>query len=138
MIPCPVRPGRDGVNQPDSLRAGHRIKTTMLRGGFDLRLEYCGRPSKWLALAAALAAAALPLVVLLLLGSAVGSASAMNTSPTGGPLSDIPPEYLALCMNAAQTCQGLPWGVLAGIGEAENDHGQSTVPGVLPRCMAPG
>jgi len=58
----------------------------------------------------------------------------MNTSLAGGPsviaLSDIPPEYLALYMDAAQTCQGLPWGVLAGIGEVESDHGQSTAPGV--------
>jgi hypothetical protein len=35
-------PAETGANQPDSLRAGHRIKTTMLRGGFDLRPEYCG------------------------------------------------------------------------------------------------
>jgi hypothetical protein len=99
----------------------------MLRGGFDRRLEYCGRPSKWLAVAAALAAAALPPALLLLLGSAAGPASAMNTSLAGGPsviaLPDIPPEYLALHMNAAQTCQGLPWDILAGIGEVENDHG---------------
>ena len=33
-------------------------------------------------------------------------------------------------MGAAQTCPGLPWGVLAGIGEVESDHGQSTAPGV--------
>jgi cell wall-associated NlpC family hydrolase len=89
---------------------------------------------KWLAVAAALAAATLPLALLLLVGAAVGSASAMNTSLAGGPsviaLSDIPPEYLALYMDAAQTCQGIPWGVLAGIGEVESDHGQSTAPGV--------
>ncbi len=89
---------------------------------------------KWLAVAAALAAAALPIALLLLVGAAAGSASAMSAGLAGGPsvtaLSGIPPAYLALYMNAAQTCQGLPWGVLAGIGEVESDHGQSTAPGV--------
>jgi cell wall-associated NlpC family hydrolase len=33
-------------------------------------------------------------------------------------------------MGAAGTCAGLPWGVLAGIGKVESDHGQSTAPGV--------
>jgi cell wall-associated NlpC family hydrolase len=33
-------------------------------------------------------------------------------------------------MGAARTCPGLPWGVLAGIGEVESDHGQSTAAGV--------
>ena len=113
----------------------------MLPGGFDLGLEYCGRPSKWLPIAVPLAAAALPLAVLLRVGSAVGSASAMkkpDRRPRRHRVVGHPPEYLALYMNAAQTCQGLPWRVLAGMGEVENDHSQSTAPGVLPRCMAPG
>jgi cell wall-associated NlpC family hydrolase len=33
-------------------------------------------------------------------------------------------------MSAARTCLGLPWGVLAGIGEVESDHGQFAAPGV--------
>jgi cell wall-associated NlpC family hydrolase len=45
-------------------------------------------------------------------------------------MSDIPPAYLALYMGAAQTCLGLPWGALAGIGKLESDHGRSTAPGV--------
>ena len=52
----------------------------------------------------------------------------------GGPaalaLSDIPPAYLVWYMDAAQTCPGLPWPVLAGIGKAESDHGRSNAPGV--------
>ncbi len=52
----------------------------------------------------------------------------------GGPsvlaLADIPPSYLALYLGAAQTCPGLPWGVLAGIGKVESDHGRSDLPGV--------
>ena len=51
----------------------------------------------------------------------------------GGPsvlaLDDIPPTYLALYLDAAHTCPGLPWGVLAGIGKVESDHGQSDAPG---------
>src|SRR6202022_2876259 len=41
----------------------------------------------------------------------------------------IPSVDLALYMAAAQTCRGLPWGVLAGIGKAESDHGRSTARG---------
>ena len=33
-------------------------------------------------------------------------------------------------MDAAQTCPGLPWSVLAGIGTVESDNGQSDLPGV--------
>ena len=33
-------------------------------------------------------------------------------------------------MDAAATCPGLPWSVLAGIGTVESDNGQSTLPGV--------
>jgi cell wall-associated NlpC family hydrolase len=87
---------------------------------------------KWLTVAAT-AAVALPLALLLLVAadSAVGQAS---PNWAGGlsvlALSDIPPAYLALYMGAAQRCPGLPWGVLAGIGEVESDHGQSAGPGV--------
>ena len=62
------------------------------------------------------------------------AASQASTSLAGGPSvagpADIPPAYLALYMDAAQTCPGLPWGVLAGIGKVESDHGRSTAPGV--------
>ena len=87
---------------------------------------------KWLAAAAAVAVA-LPLT-LLLLAAAAPTASQASTSLAGGPsvaaLSGIPPAYLALYMSAARTCPGLPWGVLAGIGKVESDHGQSTAAGV--------
>ena len=87
---------------------------------------------KWLA-AGAVVAVVLPLALLLLVAATptVGQAS---SSLAGGPsvvaLSGIPPAYLALYMGAARTCPGLPWGVLAGIGEVESGHGQSTAPGV--------
>ena len=87
---------------------------------------------KWLA-ATALAAVVLPLGLVFLV-TASNSASEVSTSVAGGPstlaLADIPPSYLALYMGAAQTCPGLPWGVLAGIGKVESDHGRSTAPGV--------
>jgi cell wall-associated NlpC family hydrolase len=83
--------------------------------------------------AGAAVAVALPLT-LLLLAAAASTASQASTSLAGGPsvaaLSGIPPAYLALYMSAARTCPGLPWGVLAGIGEVESDHGQSTAAGV--------
>jgi len=73
----------------------------------------------------------LALVLLVVAGPANGIA---NTGAVGGPsvlaISDIPPAYLALYMGAAQTCPSLSWGVLAGIGKVESDHGQSTAPGV--------
>jgi Transglycosylase SLT domain len=87
---------------------------------------------KWLAIGAALAVA-FPLSLLLLV-TADPAASLASTSLTGGPsllaLDEIPPAYLALYMRAAQTCKGLPWAVLAGIGTVESDNGQSNAPGV--------
>jgi hypothetical protein len=88
---------------------------------------------KWLATAVAVIAVAFPLALLLLVGAAVGQ-SAGSDIINGGPsvlaLSSIPPAYLTLYLDAAQTCTGLPWGVLAGIGKVESDHGQSSAPGV--------
>jgi cell wall-associated NlpC family hydrolase len=87
---------------------------------------------KWLASAAA-AVVMLPMTVLLLV-TADPAASQAGPGLAGGPsvlaLRDIPPTYLALYMGAAKTCPGLPWGVLAGIGKVESDHGQSTASGV--------
>src|SRR5258708_5528551 len=76
---------------------------------------------------------AFPLALLLLV-SAGAVPSAAGISLGGGPsalaLSDIPPAYLVWYMDAAQTCPGLPWDVLAGIGKVESDHGRSGAPGV--------
>jgi peptidoglycan DL-endopeptidase CwlO len=92
---------------------------------------------KWLAVGAAVAVV-LPLALLLLVTAGATaspvSTGQMNASMPGGPsvlaLQDIPPVYLALYMEAAKTCPGLPWAVLAGIGKVESDHGQSALPGV--------
>jgi len=87
---------------------------------------------KWLASTAA-AVVGLSLSLLFLVSAGVVPSEA-GTGQSGGPsmlaLADIPPVYLALYMGAAPTCPGLPWGVLAGIGKVESDHGQSHVPGV--------
>jgi cell wall-associated NlpC family hydrolase len=90
------------------------------------------------AIAAALAAAAgLPLLIILLVTAGPAPAAAKAPAPTGlaGTATalarqDIPPDYLIWYMDAAQTCPGLPWSVLAGIGTVESDNGQSDLPGV--------
>jgi cell wall-associated NlpC family hydrolase len=89
---------------------------------------------KWLATAAAaLMAVVFPLALLFLAGAGA-DATEESTTITGGPsvlaLSGIPPAYLSLYLAAAPRCPGLPWGVLAGIGKVESDHGQSTASGV--------
>ena len=78
---------------------------------------------------------ALGLVIGLLGMVAVGSALALfgvNVEPTASSAASakIPPAMLALYQQAAATCPGLPWTVLAAIGTVESDNGQSTLPGV--------
>ena len=90
------------------------------------------------AIAAALtAAAAFPLLIILLVtaGPAPAPATVKLTAPTGlsGAATAvaealIPANYLVWYMDAAQTCPGLPWSVLAGIGTVETVNGQSTLP----------
>jgi hypothetical protein len=65
---------------------------------------------------------------LLLLGVSTGIIGGARPSTTA--VMDIPANYLALYEAAADTCPGLPWQVLAGIGKEESDHGRSTLPGV--------
>ncbi|HXA32562.1 MAG TPA: bifunctional lytic transglycosylase/C40 family peptidase [Acidimicrobiales bacterium] len=63
------------------------------------------------------------------LASLVGLGSTTSSStitPSGRALADIPPEYLQTYQAAAATCPGLPWTVLAGIGEAETGQGRNT------------
>ena len=85
------------------------------------------------------AAAAAPLLVILLIaaGPAPAPPAVQPTAPSGlsGAVTAaaeafIPANYLTWYMGAAQTCPGLPWSVLAGIGTVESDNGQSNLPGV--------
>ena len=50
----------------------------------------------------------------------------------------IPPAMLALYEQAATTCPGLPWTIVAAIGTTESDNGQSTLPGVHSGANAAG
>ena len=91
--------------------------------------------------AACAAAVALPLLIILLVSAtsvpqapdAVASGQAagfLDGAPTETATADIPAAYLAWYIDAARTCPGLPWSVLAGIGTVESDNGQSDLAGV--------
>ena len=86
---------------------------------------------------ASMAVAGFPLLIILLVTASPGSPAAKAATATGlsgavTPLAeaDITPDYLIWYMDAAQTCPGLPWSVLAGIGTVESGNGQSDLPGV--------
>ena len=73
------------------------------------------------------------LVAVLAAGAGAGIASLLgggDAAPSAAATSDIPPAMLALYQEAAATCPGLPWTVLAAIGTVESDNGTSTLPGV--------
>ncbi|HEY1650828.1 MAG TPA: bifunctional lytic transglycosylase/C40 family peptidase [Acidimicrobiales bacterium] len=67
------------------------------------------------------------------LGGADGQPSASSAATAG-----IPQAMLALYQEAAETCPGLPWTVLAAIGTVESDNGQSDLPGVHSGANAAG
>ncbi len=54
------------------------------------------------------------------------TAATSSGSSGGGTMQpDSPAELLGLYKRAATTCPGLPWGVLAAIGQVETDHGRN-------------
>ncbi|MGW7514163.1 C40 family peptidase [Streptomyces sp. NPDC054796] len=53
-----------------------------------------------------------------------------RTQPSASAITDIPPDFLDLYMEAAATCPGLDWSLLAAVGKIESDHGRSALPGV--------
>jgi Transglycosylase SLT domain len=62
-------------------------------------------------------------------GAFSGIASSLMSpgmTPSTTATDDIPPEMLALYQQAAPTCPGLPWTILAGIGKEETNHGRNT------------
>jgi cell wall-associated NlpC family hydrolase len=50
----------------------------------------------------------------------------------------VPAGWELLEQNAAATCPGLPWAVLAAIGRVESDSGRSSAPGVASGANAAG
>ncbi len=87
------------------------------------------------------AAAALPLVLMLAAAGASSSVPAAVTTaqaPSALAARMIPQDYLAWYIAAAQTCPGLPWAILAGIGTVESGNGQSAAPGVHNGTNAAG
>jgi Transglycosylase SLT domain len=61
-------------------------------------------------------------------GAAAAVTTTSRTPPAG--LAAIPASYLTWYKEAAQTCRGLAWEVLAAIGTMESDNGRSTARGV--------
>jgi hypothetical protein len=57
-------------------------------------------------------------------------ATTLPPAPSSAAHNGIPANYFALYRSSAKLCPGLPWGVLAGIGRVETNHGRSPLPGV--------
>jgi hypothetical protein len=88
-------------------------------------------------IAAGSGVAAFALLLILLVTASPGpsagklaSATGLAGAPAALARADIPADYLIWYLDAAQTCPGLPWSVLAGIGTVESDNGKSNLPGV--------
>jgi cell wall-associated NlpC family hydrolase len=84
-------------------------------------------------LAAAVVGTAILASVVSMLGAAGSAPSASNTAT-----SKIPPAMLTLYQEAAASCPGLPWTILAAIGTVESDNGQSELAGVHSGANAAG
>ncbi|WP_422647329.1 NlpC/P60 family protein [Actinoalloteichus caeruleus] len=70
------------------------------------------------------------LIAALLHGLTASLFGSDDSAPSQIALDDIPADYLALYFQAAPTCPGLDWSVLAAIGKVETDHGRVPLPGV--------
>jgi membrane-bound lytic murein transglycosylase B len=60
--------------------------------------------------------------------AAFTSSAAPSTGITTAGVLPPPANYLALYRSAATTCSGLPWTVLAAIGQVESGHGRNDGP----------
>jgi cell wall-associated NlpC family hydrolase len=78
-----------------------------------------------LGLAAAVVGTAVLTSAVSLLGVGSGAPAASSAATA-----QIPPAMLTLYQEAAATCPGLPWTILAAIGTIESDNGLSNLPGV--------
>ncbi len=75
------------------------------------------------------------------LGGLVAALSMVPTgsaAPSATATGDIPPAMLTLYEQAAATCTGLPWAVLAAIGTVESGNGTSDLPGVRSGANSAG
>jgi cell wall-associated NlpC family hydrolase len=70
----------------------------------------------------AIAAFALSALTLVLGTAALATGASQDTQPTAAALAEIPASLLPVYQRAAQTCEGLPWPVLAAIGYFESRH----------------
>ena len=68
---------------------------------------------------------AIPVGLTTVLIAAVSAIAGAGGAPSDVARTEIPPLYLAAYMQAASTCPGLPWPVLAAIGSIESGHGTS-------------
>ena len=105
-----------------------------LRAAELAREQVREHPGRWGCLAVLLlfgppAACVLIVVVLFTALSGANDQSAAS-APNPAAVADIPAEYLALYSEAARTCPGLDWSILAAIGKIETDHGRAQLPGV--------
>jgi cell wall-associated NlpC family hydrolase len=94
--------------------------------------------------AAALAVVALVMGLVLVVAVVAGAGASGSGGPTSGSAPDatgpgsggaqpgaaVPSGWQSLYQQAAATCPGLSWSVLAAIGTVETDNGQSNAPGV--------
>jgi len=88
-------------------------------------------------LAAGLAVAVVSTAILASAASLLGVGSG-TPSASSAATAKIPPAMLTLYEQAAATCPGLPWTILAAIGTIESDNGQSNLPGVHGGANAAG
>jgi cell wall-associated NlpC family hydrolase len=94
---------------------------------------------KGLAAAGLAAAVGTGLVGMAVVTSAVSFLGGTANEPSASAAAaKIPPAMLTLYQQAAATCPGLPWTVLAAIGTVESDNGQSDLPGVHSGTNAAG
>jgi len=90
----------------------------------------------------------LVLLVAVAAGSGAGGPSSSTGTATGaggGPGSGgsepgpaVPATWLLLYQEAAATCPGLSWSILAAVGTVESDNGRSTAPGVRSGANSAG
>ncbi len=88
-------------------------------------------------LSVGLAAAVVGTAVLASAMSVLG-VGAGGPAPSSAATAQIPAAMLTLYQQAAATCPGLPWTILAAIGTVESDNGQSNLPGVHSGANAAG